>query len=159
MRNPAIPPYVPLALLLLISSLWGLWSWQRRRALRYFFDAQDTNERELREITEQLAKFSEYCPTNSFYAERLAHIDLQGHDTLLIYGRVFAHGPRGSSSNMSIYALGTGEDADWMRRFSDVFELAFTYSDMSVFWVRLGTLMRLTRRWSERRTVVRPHLR
>jgi hypothetical protein len=151
MRNPAVPPYVPLAFLFLIFGFWAFWSWQRRGALRYFFDAQKTDESELQQVSEHLETLSEHCSSNSFYAERLAHTALQGHDILLVYGRVFAHGPRGSSSNMSIYALGSGEDAEWMRRFSDVFELAFTYSDLSVFWVRLGTLMRLTRRCSELR--------
>jgi hypothetical protein len=155
MHTSPVLGYVPLALLVALLAFWGFSSWQFRRRVACLFDPQETDEHELHRVSNQLDALNERCPTNSFSAQRLTHIDLRGQDILLVYGRVFAHGARGSASAMSIYALGKGEQAEWMSRFSDIFDLAFTSSEISVFWVKLAALIRLTKRCSERQTAQR----
>jgi hypothetical protein len=45
-----------------------------------------------------------------------------------------------------VFAVADQDQADWMRRYSDIFEPAFAGSPWSIFWVKVPALLRQVRR-------------
>lgn len=88
MHTSSVLDYVPLALLVALLAFWGFSSWQLRRRVACLFDPQETDEHELHRVSNQLDALNERCPTNSFSAQRLAHIDLRGQDILRLRSSV-----------------------------------------------------------------------
>ncbi len=141
----ALRLYLPLGMLVFITVRMLLF---RSRVWR-LFSSQPIDLGALEPIWRKLELINQECRTHVFGAKRIASVSLAGRTIQLIYGVVSVNAPRGSSGSSHVYAIGEGDDADWMRHFPDVFDLAFAGSAGSVFWVRLPTLMRLTKRCSQ----------
>jgi hypothetical protein len=135
---------LPLGLLVLLI----VWRLRFKSMVGRIFDGRYASHIEFVDIRERLEVLNAECPTHAFEAKRVAKVSVQGHPILLIYGPVSGFVPtdEGSTSTKSVFAIGEGDDIEWMRRFSDVFELAFAGSTSSIFWVKVPQLIRLTSR-------------
>jgi hypothetical protein len=133
----------------------GLRHWYLRRLQSRLFVDASCDDPELDSFREALEEVNRECRTHSFFASRFAKTQLSGHPISLIQGWVVVPMAEGANSERRIFAIAHRDESDWLRHFSDVFDLAFSGSVWSVFWVKLPTLMRLTRRGSEPRDSVR----
>jgi len=136
-----------------------LWRWHLRRLTTRLFEGREGDATALSEMRDTLEAVNRECRTHTFSAARVATISLHDHPICLVDGSVIVPTARGAHTEKSVFAVADRDEADWLRRYSDIFELAFAGSAWSIFWVKLPTLTRLTMRWSERRTAVRSHLR
>ncbi len=125
----------------------GLRQWHLRRLASRIFADHGCNDTALGEVREVLEEINRECPTHKFFAARLSRMSLRDHPLSIVDGWVVVPTEIGANSDKCVFAVAHRDEADWVRNFSDVFELAFSGSVWSVFWVRLPILMRLTRRY------------
>jgi hypothetical protein len=116
----------------------------RRLAARMFTD-HESAEPALGEVRVALEEVNRECRTHTFFASRLATIAFHDHPISLVDGWALVLAGKGANNVRCVFTVAHGDEAHWLRRFSDVFEPAFSGSVWSVFWVKLPTLMRLTR--------------
>jgi len=121
----------------------------RRLAARIFAD-HESDEPALEDVRAAIEEVNRECRTHTFFASRLATIVFHDHSISLVDGWALVLAGKGASNVRCVFVVARGDESHWLRRFSDVFEPAFSGSVWSVFWVKLPTLMRLTRRSSER---------
>jgi predicted DNA binding protein len=95
-------------------------------------------------MRQKLEVVNEECPTHLFSATRVATVYLHGNSISLVYGHVVTRVGRGGTER-HVFAIADRNQADWMRRYSDVFEQAFSNSPWSIFWVKVPALLRLVR--------------
>jgi hypothetical protein len=122
-----------------------LWLWRRRRLVSQLFAAHEGDEIALEEMRQKLEAVNEECPTHLFSAERVATVYLHENPISLVYGFVVRQVWEGGVER-HVFAVADRDQADWMRRYSDVFEPAFSGSPWSIFWVKVPALLRLVRR-------------
>jgi hypothetical protein len=140
----AIPVFV---LALVTYALWHF-RFQRERLFR----GNDCDKTAIQAVRDTaLRDVNEYCNRYSFDIERLAKIMVREQQVAVAYGAVWWQDARAHSVRC-VYAIAPRDQSHWMRQQSDVFELACDGTLFSVYWVKLARLIRLTRRWSERRT-------
>jgi hypothetical protein len=120
----------------------------RRLATRIFAD-HESDEPALEDVRAAIEEVNRECRTHTFFASRLATIVFHDHPISLVDGWALAWPAKGASNVRCVFVVARGDESHWLRRFSDVFEPAFSGSLWSVFWVKLPTLMRLTNRCSE----------
>jgi hypothetical protein len=96
-------------------------------------------------MRDRLEIVNEECPTHLFGAERVATVYLDEKPISLVYGFVVPRVGRGGGDKC-VFAIADQNQADWMPRYSDVFEPAFSGSPWSIFWVRVPPMLRLIRR-------------
>lgn len=96
-------------------------------------------------MREKLEVVNSECPTHIFSATRLATVYLHENPISLGYGYVVPRTWRGGAEK-HVFALADQDQAEWMRRYSDLFEPAFSGSPWSIFWVRVPALLRLIKR-------------
>ena len=126
----------------------GVRSWYHRRlASRMFADVVWDGEA-MQHMLEALEEVNRESRTHTFSAERVARISLRDHPVTLVDGWIVVHTAEGSDHQKCAFAVAHRDETDRLRHLSDVFDLAFAGSVWSVFWVKLPTLMRLTRRCS-----------
>ena len=134
-----------LCLALLALAFIPLWFWRYRRLVSQLFAGREGDETALEEMWQKLELVNGQCPTHIFSAVRLATVYLHGNPVSLVYGYVVPRTWRGGAEK-HVFALADQDQADWMRRYTDVFEPAFSSSSWSIFWVKLPALARLVRR-------------
>jgi hypothetical protein len=125
----------------------------RRLATRMFAD-QQSDESALQHVRAAIEEVNTECRTHNFFASRLGTVVFRDHAISLVDGWALPLAGKGATNVRCVFVIARGDESHWLRRFSDVFEPAFSGSVWSVFWVRLPTLMRLTRRSSEPRDSV-----
>ena len=130
---------------LLLFAFIPLWLWRRRRLVSQLFAGCEGDEIALKEMRQKLEAVNEECPTHLFGAERVATVYVDENPISLIYGYVVPRIGRGSVSKC-VFAITDQAQADWMRRYSNVFEPAFSGSPWSIFWVKVPALLRLVKR-------------
>ena len=132
------------AFVLLLGGFVGLRSWYYRRlASRIFADADQDGDA-LQDIQATLEELNKESRTHTFSAERVGRISLRNHPVTVVYGWITAHTVDGSDNHKCVFAVVHRDEAERLRRRSDVFNLVFTGSLWSVFWVKLSSEMRLT---------------
>jgi len=132
-------------LLFSVLAFTPLWFWRRRRLVSRLFAGREGDETALREMRQKLEVVNEESPTHLFNAERVATVYLHENPVSLAYGFVVRQFWKGGVER-HVFAVADQDQADWMRRYSDVFEPAFSGSRWSIFWVKLPALLRLIRR-------------
>jgi hypothetical protein len=121
----------------------------RRLVARIFADPSDDSA--LQDVRAAIEEVNKECGTHNFFASRLGTVVFRDHPISLVDGWALPLTGKGAANERCVFAIARGDEAHWLRCFSDVFEPAFSGSVWSVFWVRLPTLMRLTKRHSESR--------
>jgi hypothetical protein len=119
-----------------------LWLWRCRRLVSRLFAGREGDKTALQEMRQKLEVVNEECPTHLFGAERVATVYLDGNPVSLAYGLVARQAWKGGVERY-VFAVTDQDQADWMRRYSNVFEPAFSGSRWSIFWVRVPALLRL----------------
>ena len=133
---------------LVLLAFIGVRNWYHRRlALRIFADVGWDGEA-LEDIHEALQELNRESRTHTFSAERVGQISLRDHPVTLVDGWIIVHDADGADRRKCVFAVAHRDEADRLRRLSDVFNLVFAGSVWSVFWVKLSTEMRLTKRCS-----------
>ena len=122
-----------------------LWFWWRRRLVARLFAGREGDATALREMRQKLEVVNEECPTHLFGAERVATVYLDDNPISLGYGLVARRAWKGGVERYP-FAVADQDQADWMRRYSSVFEPAFSGSRWSIFWVKVSALLRLIER-------------
>jgi hypothetical protein len=142
-----IPTERDLGLWLLLSLLLfiSLYFWRRRRLVARLFAGKEGDGTALQEMREKLEAVNEECPAHLFAAERVATVYLHENPISLAYGMVVPRIWKGGTDKQ-VFAIADEDQADWMRRYSDVFEPAFSGSHWTIFWVKVPVLLRLVRR-------------
>lgn len=130
---------------LLVLAFIPLWLWRYRRLVSRLFAEGEGDESALEEVREKLEVVNGESPTHLFSAERVATVYLHENPISLVYGFVVRRVWEGGGER-HVFALADRDQADWMRRYSDVFEPAFSGSLWSIFWVKVPALLRLVRR-------------
>ena len=74
---------------------------------------------------------NEECRTHLFNAERVATVYLHGNPISVVYGFVVRQVWEGGVERQ-VFAVADQDQTDWMRRYSDVFEPAFSGSHWSI---------------------------
>jgi hypothetical protein len=131
------------ALAFLILAFIPFWYWRYRRLVSELFAGREGDDAALQEMREKLEVVNSECPTHIFSATRLATVYLHENPISLGYGYVVPRASEGPEKHA--FALADQDQADWMRRYSDVFEPAFSGSPWSIFWVKVPALLRLVR--------------
>lgn len=132
-------------LLLLMLAFIPLWFWRCRWLVTRLFAGREGDETVLQEMRQKLEVVNEECTTHLFGAERVATAYLHENPVSLVYGFVVGQVWRGGAER-HVFAVADQDQADWMRRYSDVFEPAFSGSRWSIFWVKVPALLRLIKR-------------
>lgn|GEM_PF-6173582 len=122
-----------------------LWLWRCRRLVSRLFAGREGDATALQEMRQRLELVNEESPTHLFNAERVATVYLDGNPISLVYGFVVRQFWKGGVER-HVFAVADQDQADWMRRYSNVFEPAFSGSRWSIFWVKVPALLRLIRR-------------
>jgi hypothetical protein len=81
-----------------------------------------------------------------FTMERYANIPFRQNEVTLVFGRVGTRSPGGIRGPVwrlakTVYALANHSQKEWMKSNADVFKLAMSGHDYSVFWVNLGAMI------------------
>lgn len=134
---------VALWIAVFVLALFGLWRWRFRRVASRFFAEHHSGEEALREVRHKLEQVNRDCRSHVFAAEKVARFSLSDQPVCLVDGWVIVATDNGANSQRSVFAIADRDQADWMRRYSDVFEPAVSGSSCSIFWVKLPELMRL----------------
>jgi hypothetical protein len=130
---------------LLLFALIPLWLWRRHRLVSQLFAGCEGDQTVLQQMRDRLEVVNEECPTHLFGAERVATVYLDQKPISLVYGFVVPRIGRGGGGKYA-FAVADQKQADWMRRYSNVFEPAFSGSPWSIFWVKVPALLRLVKR-------------
>lgn len=136
---------IGLWLALLVLALIPLWWGRYRRLVSELFAGREGDDTALQEMRQKLEVVNEECSTHIFSATRVATVYLHENPISLVYGYVVPRVGEGGTGRY-VFALADQNQADWMRRYSDVFEPAFSASLWSIFWVKVPALVRLIRR-------------
>src|ERR1700730_10625885 len=136
---------IGLWLALLVLALIPLWWWRYRRLVSQLIAGREGDETALQEMRQKLEIVNGECPTHIFSATRVATVYLHENPISLVYGHVVTRVWEGGTER-HVFAVADQNQADWMRRYSDVFEPAFSASPWSIFWVKVPALLRLVRR-------------
>jgi hypothetical protein len=130
---------------LLFLAFIPLWLWRYRRLVSQLFAGREGDETAVQEMRQKLEVVNGESPTHLFSATRVATVYLHENPISLVYGQVVTRVWEGGTER-HVFALADRDQADWMRRYSDVFEPAFSGSPWSIFWVKVPALVRLIRR-------------
>jgi hypothetical protein len=130
---------------LLILAFIPLWLWRCRRLVSRLFAGREGDKTALQEMRQKLEVVNEECSTHLFGAERVATACLHENPISLVYGFVVRQAWKGGVEK-HVFAVVDQDQTDWMQRYSDVFEPAFSGSRSSIFWVKVPTLLRLIKR-------------
>jgi hypothetical protein len=81
-------------------------------------------------------------PLLFFSPGRTATLLFRDHRIFLVYGKVGVAGVVKAAwvTKKCLYAFASVEEAEWMRKNSDVFELAYSGTICSVYWVEMSKL-------------------
>ena len=133
---------------LVLLAFIGARAWYHRRLASRMFADGDWDAEALQGMHETLEEVNRESRTHTFSAERVSTISLRDHAVTLVDGWIVVQTAEGADHEKCVFAVAHRDDADRLRHSPDVFNLVFAGSVWSVFWVKLATLMRLTKRCS-----------
>jgi len=132
--------YLAIAMLLFIA--WQ--SWLFRHRLARIFKRRPNDPAKLEKVRRQLDEIHEESALHIFIAKRAAEVELRGHRIVVVHGTEAVPSVHGSNSTSSVFTIGEGDETEWMKHFPDVFEIAFAGKRLTVFWIKLPTLLQLS---------------
>jgi len=113
----------------------GIHSYRIRRRITRILERNEFEEPTLTAINERLMTLNEKSRGEFFVANRRANISFRGERISLVYGCVVnsAFCMSRSDSFNRLFAIADSQQAEWMKKNSDVFKPALMSSQFSIF--------------------------
>jgi hypothetical protein len=131
--DPNTPGWVVLSVDLFLVLFLVFWTWRFRRFKKLLFSKNEFEEPTLHEINNKLEEINTEAPFG-FAADRRANVYFRGEKISIIYGPV-AWSDTSTHSNRCFFVIAPKEQSHAVQRNSDVFELAVSGTNASIFWV------------------------